>query len=294
MESKYKAGLLRLNLLRLNLLLAALLLALMAPASEHLSEALLLWMTAGWLALSAALVEFSHRRPALVPWQLLPSLLLTALLITAPERFPVWLWAWAALVMLPQPAWMSALNLLLAGLSWGWLARAMPPEQAAFAGAVLAALLLLGLSRSRDLAPRRGMARRRAHLIPGLRLWPRAQLSRDLPRERARINREGVHGELLLLRTGRQRFWVQAQRLCALTRRFEHCYRLDGRTLAAVLLSPDAEQAERRRGKLLAELGPVKRMRVTPLARVASLTDECRALERQSGSRGLAREVEHD
>lgn len=294
MESKYKVGLLRLNLLRLNLLLAALLLALMAPASTHLSETLLLWMTAGWLALSAALVEFSHRRPALVPWQLLPSLLLTALLLTAPERFPFWLWAWAALVMLPQPAWMSALNLLLAALSWGWLARAMPPEQAAFAGAVLAALLLLGLSRSRNLAPQRVVARRRAHLIPGLRLWPRAQLSRDLPRERARINREGVHGELLLLRTGRRRFWPQAQRLCTLTRRFEHCYRLDGRTLAALLLAPDAEQAERRRADLLARLGPIPRMRVTPLARVASLTDECRALDRQTGPRGMPGEVGHD
>ena len=112
MQSKYKVG-----LLRLNLLLAALQPALLAPASASLTEALLLWLAAGCLAVSALLVEFSHRRPALVPWQLLPSLLLTALLLTAPERFPLWLWAWAGLVMLPQPAWMSALNLLLAGLA---------------------------------------------------------------------------------------------------------------------------------------------------------------------------------
>lgn len=288
MQSKYKIG-----LLRLNLVLAALLPALMAPASENLTEALLLWMTAGWLAVSAALVEFSHRRPALVPWQLLPSLLLTALLFTAPERFPLWLWAWAALVMLPQPGWMSGLNLLLAVLSWGWLARAMPPEQAAFAGAVLAALLLLGLSRSRDLAPLRGVASRRAHLAPGLRLWPRAQLARDLIRERARVHRDGVHGELLLLRTERQRFWPQAQRLCDLTRSFEHCYRLDGRTLAALLLSPDAEQAEGRRTELLAQMGPVRRLRTTPLDQVVSLAEECRALERHPGTASVQRGVEH-
>ncbi|MBE0487490.1 MAG: hypothetical protein IBX53_00295 [Halomonas sp.] len=288
MQSKYKVG-----LLRLNLVLAALLPALMAPASTNVTEALLLWMAAGWLAVSAALVEFSHRRPALVPWQLLPSLLLTALLFTAPERFPLWLWAWGALVMLPQPAWMSGLNLLLATLSWGGLARAMPPEQAAFAGAVLAALLLLGLSRSRDLAPLRGVARQRAHLAPGLRLWPRAQLSRDLTRERARVHRDGVHGELLLLRTGRPRFWSQAQRLCALTRSFEHCYRLDGHTLAALLLSPDAEQAERRRADLLAQLGPIQRLRATPLARVVSLAEECRALERQTGAADVNKGAGH-
>ncbi|QTF91459.1 MAG: hypothetical protein J5F18_13505, partial [Halomonas sp. BM-2019] len=104
MQSKYKVG-----LLRFNLLLAALLPALMAPGSHTLTETLLLWLTAGWLAVTAALVEFSHRRPAVVPWQLLPGLLLTALLLSAPERFPLWLWAWAALVMLPQPAWVTAL-----------------------------------------------------------------------------------------------------------------------------------------------------------------------------------------
>jgi hypothetical protein len=289
MQSKYKVG-----LLRFNLLLAALLPALMAPGSPTVTEALLLWLTAGWLGVTAVLVEFSHRRPAVVPWQLLPSLLLTALLLSAPERFPLWLWAWAALVMLPQPAWVAALNVLLAGISWGWLARGMPPEHAAFSGAVLAALLLLGLSRSRDLAPLRDVARRRAHLVPGLRLWPRAQLGRDLIRERARAHRDGVHCELLLLRTGRQRFWPQAQRLCGLTRSFEHCYRLDGRTLAALLLCRDADQARRRRAELLSRLGPVERLRATPLSRVASLAEECRALDRQPAGLAVTEESPRD
>ena len=75
MQSKYKIG-----LLRGNLLAAALLLALLAPAAPTLPEALLLWLATGWLGVTAVLLEFSHRRPAMVPWQLLPSLLLAALL----------------------------------------------------------------------------------------------------------------------------------------------------------------------------------------------------------------------
>ncbi|MBB3332211.1 hypothetical protein BDK63_003105 [Halomonas campaniensis] len=288
MQSKYKVG-----LLRLNLMVAALLPALMAPASSTLTEALLLWLAAGWLGISAALVEFSHRRPALVPWQLLPSVLLAALLWSAPERHPLWLWAWAALIMLPQPAWMAALNALLAGLTWSWLARTMPLEHAVVSGLLLAAMMLLGLSRARDLQPLRGLARRRLHLIPGLRLWPRAQLARDLTRERARAQRDGVHCELLLLRTSRQDLWPRAQRLCELTRSFEHCYRLDGRTLGALLLSRDPAQAVQRRRALLDGLGPCDRLRAVPLGRIASLGEECRALQRQPEPMTVVHEVDH-
>lgn len=124
MQSKYKIG-----LLRANLLLASVLPALMVPGARDLTESLLLGLTAAWLAISAVLVEFSHRRPPLVPWQLLPS--------------------------------------------------------------------------------------------------------------------------LLLIRTPRHRLWAVVGRLCELTRRFEHCYRLDGRTLAALLVCRDAEQARERRETLL-------------------------------------------
>ncbi|MFW6346851.1 MAG: hypothetical protein ACOC0M_11065 [Halomonas sp.] len=284
----YKVG-----LLRLNLLVAALLPALMAPAAASLTEAMLLWLAAGWLAVTAALVEFSHRRPALVPWQLLPSLLLAALLWSAPERYPLWLWAWAALIMLPQPTWMALLNALLAGLTWAWLARTIPPEHAAVSGLLLAGTMLLGLARARDLQPLRGLARRRLHLIPGLRLWPRAQLARDLIRERARAQRDGVHCELLLMRTSRQNLWPRAQCLCALTRSFEHCYRIDARTLGALLLSRDPIQAEERRQALLDALGPCPRLRATPLCRITSLDEECRALLRQPEPIAVVHEVEH-
>ncbi len=151
MQSKYKV-----SLLRLNLLLAALLPALMVPTARDVSEGMLLGLAAAWLGISAGLVEFSHRRPPLVPWQLLPSLLLGALLWTSAEHYPFWLWGWAALVMLPQPAWMAALNVLLATLSWAWVARLLPAEQALAAGLVLALLLALGLARARRLIPRHG------------------------------------------------------------------------------------------------------------------------------------------
>ncbi len=289
MQSKYKVG-----LLRGNLILAALLPALMAPTAPDVSEALLLWLAAGWLGITALLVEFSHRRPALVPWQLLPSLLLAALLWIGPERHPLWLWAWAALIMLPQPTWMVVMNVLLAGLSWSWVARQLPPEQALVAGLVLALLLVLGLSRSHALTPLHDQARRRVSLVPGLRLWTGNQLGTDLPREHSRVRRDGNHCELLLIRTRRRHFWPVAQRLCQLTRSFEHCYRLDGRTLATLLLSRDLDQAEQRREALLERLTPVVRLRAVPLEHLDSLVDECRALDRQATPVTIARRPADD
>ncbi len=280
MQSKYKV-----SLLRLNLLLAALLPALMVPTARDFSEGMLLGLAAAWLAISAGLVEFSHRRPPLVPWQLLPSLLLSALLWTSAEHYPFWLWGWAALVMLPQPAWMAALNVLLATLSWAWVARLLPVEQALAAGLVLALLLALGLARARRLIPLHGQARGRVSLEPGLRLWPGASLARDLARERGRGRREGIHSELLLVRTRRRHLWRVARQLCDMTRRFEHCYRLDGRTLAALLVCRDAAQAASRRATLLQRLGEVERVRAVPLTSTHSLTEEFRALEQQATTR---------
>lgn len=284
MQSKYKVG-----LLRLNLLLAALFPALMVASAHDLSEAMLLGLAAAWLAISAGLVEFSHRRPPLVPWQLLPSLLLGALLWSSAERYPFWLWAWAALVMLPQPAWMAALNALLAAASWAWLARLMPIEQSLAAGLVFALLLALGLSRARRLTPLHGQARGRVSLEPGLRLWPRARLAADLARERGRAGRDGTHAELLLVRTRRRHLWRVARQLCEMTRRFEHCYRLDARTLAALLICRNAAQADSRRETLLQRLAEVERVRAVPLPQTRPLAEELRALEQQTAPRTTTR-----
>jgi hypothetical protein len=275
MQSKYKVG-----LLRANLLFAALLLALMAPAAASVSEGVLLWLASGWLGVTAALLEFSHRRPAMVPWQLLPSLLLAALLWVAPERHLIWLWAWAILVMLPQPAWMSAFNVLLAAATWWPLVTWLSPAQALVAGIVLAGMLVIGLVRSLGLLSLHGLNRGRMRLVPGLRLWSRQQLADDMERERIRARREGIHAELLLLRTSRRRLWPLAHQLCRVTRRFESCYRLDRRTLATLLLSRDAQQAEARRRQLLDALEPPSRWHAAGLSGVGSLGEAWRRLER--------------
>lgn len=276
MQNMYKV-----SLLRLNLLLAGLLPALMVPYARDHSEAMLLGLTAAWLAISAGLVEFSHRRPPLIPWQLLPSLLLGALLWSSADRHPYWLWAWAALIILPQPAWMAILNLLLATLSLAWVARQLPIEQAMMTGLVLIPMLVLGLVRTRRLTPLFAQARGRVSLVPGERLWPRARLAGDLTREHGRAQRDGTHAELLLVRAKRRHLWGVAQQLCEMTRGFEHCYRLDKRTLGALLISRDATQAEPRRRWLLEHLREVERARVVALPQARSLAEELRALERQ-------------
>ncbi|MCE8019770.1 hypothetical protein HOP51_06515 [Halomonas sp. MCCC 1A11036] len=276
MQSKYKVG-----LMRLNLWAAALLLVVLAYLSERLSSTLLLVLASVWLMVTASLLEMSHRRPATVPWQLLPSLLLAGLLVADPERYPLWLWVWPALLMLPQPGWMLALTCLLAGLTWWLLADLLGIEQTLFSGLVLLPLMLLGLARNRHLLPARSAARQRVRLVPGLPLWSGQQLISDLRREQARCRREGVHGELMLLRTSRRQLWPLAQDLCRLTHEFENCYRLDQCTLATLLLSRDDRQARERRQALLRGLRPSAKIRFASLSSIGSLEGMVERLERQ-------------
>ena len=268
MQSKYKVG-----LMRLNLWAAALLLILLAYLAEPLSSALLLVLASVWLMVTASLLELSYRRPPTVPWQLLPSLLLAGLLLVEPERHALWLWVWPALLMLPQPGWVLALSCGLAGLTWWRLADLLGIEQTLFSGLVLLPLMLLGLARNRYLLPSRAGARQRMRLVPGLPLWSSQQLSADLRRERARCRREGVHGELMLLRMPRGKFWPMAQELCRLTHDFENCYRLDHRTLATLLLSRNDDQAKARRQALLKGLRPNAEVRFVALDQVSTLDD---------------------
>lgn len=277
MQTKYKVGLLRGNLLG-----AAVLLALLAIATTTLTETLLLWLAAIWLAVTALLLAFNHRRPVTVPWQLLPGLLLAALLWVNPERHVTWLWAWAVLLMLPQPRWILLLEALLALATWWPLHALLGLEQWALAGLLLAALMLLGLSRALDLRALRQSTLRRARLVPGLPLWPGDRLAHDLALERGRSRREGVHAELLLLHTPRHRCWSLAHRLCHLTHSFEPCYRLDPRTLAVILTSRDHREAEERRERLWCHLGARGPGRAITLPCLVSVEEERRRLARQA------------
>jgi hypothetical protein len=289
MQSKYK-----INLLRGNLVAGALMLALLAITAGSLPDRMLLWLATAWLGTTAVLLEFSHRRPPLVPWQLLPGPLLLALLWTAPERHLMWLWVWAVLLMLPQPGWMLGLTALLAVGSWGALIEYSRLEEAMLSGLVLAGLMLMGASRALELRSLRGQGRHRMRLVPGLRFWSRDQLERDLARERLRVQREGIHGELLLLRLPSRRLWSLARRLCRLTRSFENCYRLDRRTLALLLLDRDADQARLRRARLLETLELPFRLRATALPCTTSLTEELRQLGRQESAVTVTEDEAHD
>lgn len=285
MQTKYKVG-----LLRGNLLIAAILLTLLAIATTTLTEALLLWLAATWLAVTALMLAFDHRRPVTVPWQLLPGLLLAALLWVDPERHVTWLWAWAVLLMLPQPRWILLLEALLALVTWWTLRELLGLEQWALAGLLLAALMLLGLSRALDLHALRQSTLRRARLVPGLPLWPGDKLAHDLAQERGRSHREGAHAELLLLHTSRHRCWSLAHRLCHLTHSFEPCYRLDPQTLAVILTSRDRCEAEERREGLWQHLGARGPGRAIALPCLVSLAEERQALARQAAGLQVAGE----
>ncbi|SEM95963.1 hypothetical protein [Halomonas caseinilytica] len=273
----YKTG-----LLRINLLVAAILIALRAITADVAVDAALLWAMTAWLAVTAMRLTLRHRRFTATLWQLLPGLLLAALLWTTPERHVTWLWAWAILLMWPQPPWMLVLHGVLAAVTWYAQHDVLRDEPWWLVGLLLAGLMVLGLSRSRALQAWRFAARHRASLIAGWPLWPRAQLERDLDRERRRATRESVHAELLLLRLPPRRLFPLAGRLRHHLQRFENCYRLDRGTLGILLISRDAEQSAQRRQRLLDALEPQVKARAIPLPYLVSLTTEQHALSRQS------------
>ena len=79
MQSKYK-----ISLLRASLLAAAVALALWTPMAPP-AAALLLWLSVGWLFITALVLDFSHRRSPGLPWQMLAGTLLLGLIAAAPE-----------------------------------------------------------------------------------------------------------------------------------------------------------------------------------------------------------------
>lgn len=251
MQSKYK-----IQPLRGNLVAAALVLALWTPAVPP-KAILALWLSIGWLLMTALLLEFSHRRSRGLPWQLLPGALLIGLIAVAPERHSLLIWTWVALFMLPQMPWVAAVNLGGMALSLVVIAPLLSPAGGGLLALSLSILCLLALSRAYQLTDMNGTIRQRLRLVPGFNLWASEQLLRDLPKEQARCEREGIHGELLLLRVKRQRLWPLAQMLCEQTYRFENVYRLDGNTLATLLLTRSPDEAEKRYTYLITRLSDV-------------------------------------
>lgn len=240
MQNKYK-----IRLLRANLLAAAVALALWTPSAPP-SAALVLWLSVGWLFITTLLLDFSHRYSRGRPWQLLPGALLLGLIAAAPERHGLLIWAWAALFMLPQMNWVAAFNISAALLSTVLIAPQLSTPAWLLMTFALAILCVLALARAQQLIDMNGAIRQRLRLIPGLNLWAGEQLVRDIHREQTRCAREGIYGELLVLHVKRHQLWSTGQKLCELTHDFENVYRLNGTTLATLMLSRSALEAHER------------------------------------------------
>ncbi len=248
MQSKYK-----IRLLRANLLAAAVALALWTPSTPP-AAALVLWLSVGWLFINAFMLDFSHRRSRGLPWQIVPGLLLVALIAAAPERHGILIWAWAAMLMLPQNNWVAAFNLSAALISSVLVAPQLNMPALILLLCCLLILGLLALSRAQQLIDMNGSIRQRLRLIPGLNLWAGEQLLRDITREQTRCEREGIHAEVFILHVKRHQLWPTAQKLCELTHDFENVYRLSSTTLVTLMLARSPTEAAQRRSLLLADL----------------------------------------
>lgn len=259
MQSKYK-----IRLLRANLFAAALALALWIPAAPT-AAALALWLSVGWLLITALLLDFSHRRSRVFPWQILAGGLLFCLIATAPERHSMLIWAWAAVCMLPQKRLAMTFNACAALLSCLIVAPLLSPPEWLLLLITLAILSVLAVSRTRQLIDMNGAIRQRLRLIPGLNLWAGEQLLRDLTREQIRSEREAICAEVVIFQVKRHQLWSSAQKLCELTYAFENVYRLNANTLAVLLLSRNEKEGAQRRSLLYAAVPEKVRYHHIPL-----------------------------
>ena len=200
------------------------------------------------------MLDFSHRRSRGLPWQIVPGALLLALITAAPERHSILIWAWAAMLMLPQNNWVAAFNLSAALISSIMIAPHLDKPAFILLLCCLLVLGLLALSRAQQLIDMNGSIRQRLRLIPGLNLWAGEQLLRDITREQTRCEREGIHAEVFILHVKRHQLWPTAQKLCELTHDFENVYRLSSTTLVTLILARSPKEAVQRRSLLLADL----------------------------------------
>lgn len=248
MQSKYKIG-----LLRANLFAAAAALAFWTPAPSN-AASIVLWLSIGWLCITALVLDFSHRRSRGLPWQIVPAALLMGLIATAPEQRSILIWAWAAMLMLPQRRWGTAFTLSAALISTAMVAPQLDTPTLILLLASLIILSLIALSRAQQLIDMNGAIRQRLRLIPGLNLWAEEQLLRDIPREQRRCQREGTHAEIFILHVKRHQLWPTAHKLCDLTHVFENVYRINSTTLVTLLLARSAQETAHRRRILLTAL----------------------------------------
>ena len=216
---------------------------------------------------------------ALLP--LLLGLILTALLWLAPERHAIWLWGWAAILMLPQPRLLVLLHALLA-TSCAWqVSQHLGTEQILLVAILLASLMLLGLALELDLQAQWRSVTQRARLTHSTQCWPAHRLLHDLPLETTRCEREGSHGELMLLRCPVSHQQTLMTALNGEIRRFERCYQIDARTFAALLIHRNDAEAYMRHERLIESLPMPRQLRFIKLVPALSLPAQLSALSDQ-------------
>lgn len=287
MPNKYKV-----TLFKINLLIGALLLGYQAYTALYVADAVISGLAALWLAITGLLLEFSRRRHFHRSWLLCASMLLTALILLPPDTAAQspWLWIWPCLLMLAQPVWMLTLNIGLACLCWWWLSATLPLHHWLLSGAVLLCMVLIALARWRPIGQTHLSMLKRARLAPGLPLWPRAQLERDLPREHGRAARDEVFAELLLIQTSSRHLWSLAKQVCQRIHAFENVYRVNRRTIAVMLTSQNAHQAERRRTEIFDSLTHPATVRTVALSRLTNLSEALATPAQRPSSTSVAEE----
>ncbi|MDV6319893.1 hypothetical protein [Chromohalobacter sp. HP20-39] len=197
------------------------------------------------------------------------ALLLLTLLWHAPMKYAIGVWLWPIMLLAPQPRAMRYTLLLAAALSWWHIQAPLGVAQAALSGALLAALMALGLAKAIEHNRLRQELERRHRLTPGDPLWSLNRLRQDLVIESSRHQRENVYAELLVIRPHQRSRNVRRHlkdRLAALTHAFEGCYRVDAQTFAVLLISKDEQHAASRRDAVSTELQGHCRIRIAPVA----------------------------
>lgn len=196
------------------------------------------------------------------------ALLLLALLWQAPMAYAISVWLWPIMLLAPQPRPMRYMLLVTAALGWWHIQAPLGMAQAALSGALLAALMALGIAKAIEHSRLRQELERRHRLTPEDSLWSLNRLRQDLAVEWSRRQRENVYAELLVVRPHQRGHNVRRrlkERLAALIYAFEGCYRVDAQTFAVLLVSKDEQHAALRRDAISTELQEHCRIRIAPV-----------------------------
>ena len=196
------------------------------------------------------------------------ALIMSALVLLAPQQHLMWLWGFAVLLLYPRPRWLAPACALI-GLVTTWLALAqLGSDWLSLGIGITATLMALGAIGGRRQQQVWMQLERRGRRDSSRAIWSQYQLMRDLPREIARADREDIHIELILLapvNTGRLANRRLMNTLDSAALPHETRYQLDDGALAVLLVTRGERMASLRRRQLIEHLAMPIRARVQPL-----------------------------